>query len=217
MKIAAVSDVRRLDKSVIVDYGVDQAVLMENAAIAARETIERRWPIAGRKVLIVCGIGSNGGDGFALARHLHARGAEVTILIGGDEGKISGGAKSHYETVEQLSLPILILDSSPKPALLAKLDFGTFDLIVDALFGTGLSRSIEGRMAALVDSINGSGVPVLALDIPSGISGDSGEILGCAVQAEATVSFGLLKRGNLLYPGHRVGGDLVLFRDFLFP
>ncbi len=208
MKIGTARDVRRLDNSVITDYGVTQSVLMENAALAARDVITRRWGIRDRDVLIVCGAGNNGGDGFALARLLYARGAAVTLLMAGDPGKLTGAAADNYSIVRQLPLEILQLDSSPQPVLLNKLEFSRYHLIVDALFGIGLSRNLEGRMALLTGKINEADTPVLALDIPTGVSADTGKVLGTAVRAEATVTFGIPKRGNLLYPGCALGGAL---------
>lgn len=208
MKIGTARDVRKLDNSVISDYGVAQAVLMENAALAARDVVARRWGIGDRDVLILCGSGNNGGDGFALARLLYARGAAVSLLMAGDPGKLNGAAADNYHIVRQLPLEILQLDSSPQPPLLNKIDFSRYNLIVDGLFGTGLSRNLEGRMALLAERINESGTAVLALDIPSGVSADTGEILGTAIHAEATVTFGIPKRGNLLYPGAAAGGTL---------
>jgi len=230
VKIATALEARRLDSSMIVDYGVDESVLMENAAIAAREVIARRWGLSGRRVLIACGLGNNGGDGFALARLLYARGAVVTVLVAGRAG-ITKRSDATAKTATQRNLdsldgfqstggaagdnlrilrrmPLDIWPIHPVNALLAKTDFDAFDVIVDALFGTGLSRALEGPIAALVERINDSDTPVLSLDIPSGVSADTGEALGVAVQAEATVAFGILKRGNLLYPGFELGGDL---------
>lgn len=220
MKIGTAGEVRRLDEAMILDYGLDQAVLMENAACAARDVIQQRWGIREGRILVVCGTGNNGGDGFALARLLHARGAAVRVLIAGDIERASGAAESNYRILRRLPLDIIVLDSAPMPALLNTIDFEGFDLIADAIFGTGLSRNIEGRMAALVRRINragAAGVPVLSLDIPSGISADSGGVLGTAVRAEATVGFGMPKRGNLLYPGFDFGGRLYLSEISFIP
>jgi len=208
MKIGTARDIRRLDNSLITDYGVAQAVLMENAALAAREVVARQWGIGNRDILIVSGTGNNGGDGLALARLLYARGAAVSILIAGDPGKMTGAAADNYRIVKQLPLEILRLESSPQPPLLGKIDFNRYHLIVDALFGIGLSRNLEGRMALLADKVNKADTPVLAMDIPSGIDADTGAVLGTAIRADATVTFGIPKRGNLLYPGFDYGGTL---------
>lgn len=219
MKIGTAGEVRRLDEAMILDYGVDEALLMENAAAAARDVVQRRWGIAGRNILVVCGTGNNGGDGFALARLLYARGAGVRVLIAGDPGRISGAGESNYRMLQRLPLEISVLDAAPLPPLLNRMDFEEFDVIVDAVFGTGLSRNIEGRMAAVVNRINeagAAGAGVLSLDIPSGIDADSGGVMGTAVRAGATVSFGVPKRGNLLYPGFAFGGRLYL-SEISFP
>lgn len=214
MKIGRACDARRLDEAAMQDYGIASALLMENAAIAARDVIQSRWGIASKRVLVICGCGNNGGDGFALARHLYSCGAMLTILLAGDEDKISGDARANYQSARRLPLELLDLNSMPDNS--PEIHFNRFDIIVDALFGTGLSRNIEGQMEALINTINDAKVPVLSLDIPSGINSDSGEVLGCALKAEATVSFGILKRGNLLYPGHRLGGQLY-FSGISFP
>lgn len=216
MRIGTARDVRRLDSSVITDYGIPQSVLMENAAIAARDAIAELWSVPGRDILVVCGSGNNGGDGYALARLLYTRGAAVTVLAAGDPQKNGGAAAENAGIVGRLPLEVLRLDASPDPPLLKKLDFGRYDLIVDALFGIGLSRELEGRMAALVNRINESGTAVLSLDIPSGIDADTGAVLGRAVRADATVAFGIPKRGNLLYPGYELGGRLYL-SEISFP
>lgn len=216
MKIGTARNVRSSDHSLITDYGVAQAVLMENAAFAAREVVSRRWGIGNLDVLIVCGTGNNGGDGLALARLLYARGAAVTVLISGDPEKMTGAAGDNYRILRQLPLEILRLESSPQPPVLSKIDFSRYGLIVDALFGIGLSRNLEDRAALVVQKVNNSGVPVLAMDIPSGINADTGEIMGCAVRAEATVTFGIPKRGNLLYPGFDYGGTLY-YSEISFP
>jgi NAD(P)H-hydrate epimerase len=181
---------------------------MENAAVAARDVIVERWGIRDRDILVVCGSGNNGGDGFALARLLYARGAAVTVLVAGDPEEMKGAGADNYRILRQLPLEIIILESSPHPPVLDRLDLNDYHLIVDALLGTGISRNLEGRMALLISRINAADVPVLSLDIPTGVSADTGQVMGTAVNAEATVTFGLPKRGNLLYPGFALGGQL---------
>ena len=236
MKVATVLDARRLDSSAIVNYGVGEPVLMENAAIAAREVIAKRWGVPGRRVLIACGPGNNGGDGFALARLLYAQDAAVSVLVAGradiasrrsaavgaatskgysgELGNSGGAAENNLQILQRL--PLKILQLYPLTDLLTKADFDAFDVIVDALFGVGLSRDLEGPIATLVERINTSDTPVLSLDIPSGVNADTGEVFRVAIRAEATVAFGILKRGNLLYPGFELGGDLY-YSEISFP
>lgn len=216
LRIGTAQEVRQLDSLVISQYGVQQCVLMDNAAVAARQVIDECWKVRASKVLIVCGTGNNGGDGFALARHLHARGAYLTVLLIGDALRFSEGAKLHYETAQKLPIKILTIDNTDAYSPLSQFDFSPFDLIVDALLGTGLSRVLDGHMASLVKKINRCDTPVLSLDIPSGINADTGEVLGSAIEADVTVSFGILKRGNLLYPGYTFGGKLY-YSDISFP
>jgi len=230
VKVATALDIQRLDSSAIVNYGISESILMENAAIAARGVIARRWGVPGRRVLVACGPGNNGGDGFALARLLYSQGATVTVLVAGrsdinSRGGATVGAATNrgFDNSSRLQdsegaagdnlriaqrLPLKFLQLYSLTSLLAKTDFDSFDVIVDALLGVGLSRNLEGPMAALVERINASDTPILSLDIPSGVNADTGEVLGVAVRAEVTVVFGLLKRGNLLYPGFDLGGDL---------
>lgn len=208
MRIGTAKDVRKLDAAVITDYGVPQSVLMENAAFAAKTVADSRWGIEDRNVLVVCGSGNNGGDGFALARLLYAKGAAVTVLMAGNPENLKGAAADNFQTIR--SLPLEITHSEVIG------DFERFDYIVDALFGTGLSRPVEGRAAALIESLNRSTPPILSLDIPSGIDADTGEELGTSVRADATVTFGIPKRGNLLYPGFTRGGCLY-YSEISFP
>ena len=207
MKIATASESRQLDETMISNYGVPQIVLMENAAMAAREVIEWRWGIAGRKIALVCGTGSNGGDGFALARQLHSRGASITVIVSGDCRRIIGAAEINFNIISSTSIEIRYIEAASINPLNPSF-FNGFDLIVDAMFGTGLSRNLSGSAAKMVEVINESGIPVLALDIASGINADTGEVMGTAITAEATVCFALPKRGNLLYPGFQFGGQL---------
>lgn len=216
MRIGTANDVRRLDQSVIADFGIPQSILMENAALAARETISRTLEIEGKDILVICGGGNNGGDGLALARLLYARGAAVSVLMAADPGKLNGAAAENWAVVNRLPLEVLQLDASPEPQVLGRLNLESRDLLVDALFGTGLSREIQGPLALLIERINNSATPVVALDIPSGVNADTGVILGCAIRADATATFGIPKRGNLLYPGHQLCGKLYL-SEISFP
>ncbi len=180
-----------------IEGGVPGLTLMENAGAAVAAEVARRFPDA-RRVAVLCGPGNNGGDGFVAARLLQDRGYTVRLGFAGDAGRLPPDAatmaRSWTGGVEPLS-----------PKL-----FETADVVVDALFGAGLARPIEGTMAALIVAVNASGLPVIAVDVPSGIDGTSGEVRGLAIRALATVTFFRLKRGHLLLPGREHCGELVL-------
>lgn len=176
--------------------GVPGAVLMEKAgqAVAAGALAVGR----GRPVLVVCGPGNNGGDGFVAARHLQAAGRDVRVAMLGDRARLTGDAAAMAARWDGDIAPL-------SPDLLE----GT-GVVVDALFGAGLSKPVEGPAAEMIAAINGSGVPAVAVDVPSGVDGTTGAVRGIAVEAYRTVTFFRLKPGHLLMPGRTLCGDLRL-------
>lgn len=178
-----------------IDSGVPGAVLMENAGIGVADEVSLRFPDA-LSVSVLCGPGNNGGDGFVAARHLLERGYRVRLGFNGDPAKLpadaAGMAARFTGAIEPLQTDLIA-------------DAGA---IVDGLFGAGLARSIEGTLAGLIDRVNASGAPVIAIDVPSGIDGTTGAIRGTAVRACATVTFFRRKPGHLLLPGRLHCGDV---------
>ncbi|MCD4688044.1 MAG: NAD(P)H-hydrate dehydratase [Desulfuromonadaceae bacterium] len=204
MNVSTVSQMRAMDCAAIEQYGIAEELLMENAGQAACTVLQSMAPVVGRRVLIFCGLGNNGGDGLVLARKLHSLAAEVRIYLLGDPSRFSGAAKLNLDIVRHLPLNMeQLVDSNTLADELARCD-----TVVDAIYGTGLSREISGLQGQVIELINNSGKPVLSLDIPSGVAGNTGQALGIAVQATATVTFGLPKIGNLLYPGFARCGTL---------
>ena len=163
--------------------------LMENAGRAVANALARRSPYGAPQVRIVAGPGNNGGDGFVAARILADRGLPVRLLLLGDRSRLKGDAAEAFRRWQGPTEP-----ASPQALAGA-------DAIVDALFGAGLDRAIDGAAAELIAAINAAGVPVLAVDLPSGIHGGTGAVLGTAVQATDTVTFFRRKPGHLLLPG----------------
>ena len=204
MKISRVQEMREADASAIADFGFSQEILMENAGNAAFFTIQQVMAVDAKKFVVFCGVGNNGGDGLVVARKLHSNGARVSIFLLGDPQKFTGSAKLNYEIAQKLNLPVKRLQSAAE----AQGDVSRADAIIDALFGTGLSREVGGLYKEIIEHINASGKTVFSLDIPSGINGDTGQVMGTAVKAHQTVTFGLPKLGNLLYPGFEQGGKL---------
>lgn len=176
--------------------GVSGDALMEAAGLAAANEIRARW--ASRPVVVLCGPGNNGGDGFVIARHLAEAGWPVSLYLLGDRDHLSGDAALHAArwtgAVEALS-PDAIEGA---------------ELIVDALFGAGLARPLDGVALETVNRISESGVPCVAIDVPSGVHGDTGMVLGAAPRAELTVTFFRRKPGHLLMPGRDRAGRVVV-------
>lgn len=197
---------RRLDREASELFGIPESLLMENAALAVAGVMEKAGPVAGERIVIFCGLGNNGGDGFAIARKLLSRGAGVTVFFLGLPEKLSGAARMNYDILFRLPLQVERLESTE--GLAARL--ASSHRIVDALFGTGLTREVSGIHREVIEEMNRSGKPVYSVDIPSGVSGDTGEIPGAAVRAHHTVTLGLPKRGNLLYPGAEACGRLYV-------
>ena len=175
--------------------GVPGARLMENAGRAVAEDVARRFPDAAR-VAVLCGPGNNGGDGFVAALHLQDKGYVVALGLLGDAAKLPADAvamaKRWGGPVKPLRLDLL----------------AGADVVVDAIFGAGLARPIEGMVAALIDAVNERGLPVVAVDVPSGVDGTTGAVRGAAIRATATTTFFRLKPGHLLLPGRLYCGEV---------
>ena len=206
MKVSSVAEMRALDRQAIEGFGIPEDVLMENAGEAAFAVLGRAFGLAGKRFIIVCGVGNNGGDGFVLARRLHAVEAVLKVVVVGDQNRLRGAALKNRQILSRLPVKVEALQDINHLAA----DLAACDVVVDALLGTGLSRPVAGLQHEVIERVNGSGKTVLSLDIPSGVHGDTGAVLGAAVRADLTVTFGLPKRGNLLWPGFGHCGTLYL-------
>jgi hydroxyethylthiazole kinase-like uncharacterized protein yjeF len=190
-------EVRAFDSWAINTLGVPGVVLMENAGRSCAELIKQK--LAGvheQKVCIFCGTGNNGGDGYVIARHLLNSGFKVAVVICGDRSKIKGDAKINLDILEGLNQPIEQLNlKSDNIARQVKTYAAGADMLVDALFGTGLKGQLSDVYTQLIESINSRNCPILAVDIPSGLDCDTGELLGAAIKANYTVTFVAVKKG----------------------
>jgi len=208
MKIATAKQMASLDAAAINEIGIPGLVLMENAGRSTVEAaVERFGDPRGKPVAVFVGPGNNGGDGLVIARHLHQRGAEVRVFLLADEDRMKGDAAVNLAIVKNLALPLHRCATVEKLAAV-KDEAARCQLVIDALFGTGLQRDVTGHFAAAVDHMNLLPAPVVAVDLPSGLDADRGQALGTAVQASLTVTFGLVKPGHLLYPGRDLCGTL---------
>ena len=206
MKVSSVEQMREMDRQAAENLGISEEILMENAGAASYQVLSREFGVAGRRYVIFCGIGNNGGDGLVVARHILSGGGTPRVLLVGDPDRFRGAAKTNWEIVERLPIEV----KRVKEIAAVRSSVIHSDGIVDALFGTGLDRAVSGIYEQVIELINLSGKPVLSLDIPSGVSGDTGEVMGTAVRADHTVTFGLPKIGNMLYPGYGLCGKLHL-------
>ena len=184
--------VRAIDRYAIETLGVAGVVLMENAGRGAADVAERfAQQRALHHVAVVAGGGNNGGDGFVIARHLAMRGLHVVVFLAADETKLTPDAAVNLGILRRLARDIRQVDD---PAGLGG-ELRSFDLIIDAIGGTGITGPLYGRTAAVVEQVNAAGRPVLAVDIPTGLDCDSGEAPGSAVRATLTVTFVARKVG----------------------
>jgi len=206
MKISHVNEMRNLDRRAIEEYGIAQEILMENAGQAAYFTILKEFGVKNKNFVFFCGVGNNGGDGLVVARKIYSNGGMVTVFILGDHSKFQGASKQNFDIVNKLQINVIDLHD----VSLALETVKESDAIIDAIFGTGLDREVKGEYKDVINMINASHKTVFSIDIPSGIHGDTGQVMGTAVKAHYTTTFGLPKTGNLLYPGFEQGGKLYV-------
>jgi NAD(P)H-hydrate epimerase len=192
------AQVRALDRYAIDELGTAGYELMSRAGAAALACLRRRWPDA-KRITVVCGSGNNGGDGYVLARLARQQGLKVTAIALTDPTQLQGDAKLAWQGFSAAGgQAIAWLDASVANA----------DVIVDAIFGTGLSRALDAAVCAHIDAMNAAEAPILALDIPSGLHADTGKVMGAAVQADCTITFVGLKIGLYVGVAQDYVGDL---------
>ncbi|MCD6566075.1 MAG: NAD(P)H-hydrate dehydratase [Bacteroidales bacterium] len=206
MKISYVNEMRNLDQLAIEKYGITQEILMENAGQAAYFTILKEFGVKNKNFVFFCGVGNNGGDGLVVARKIYSNGGMVTVFILGDCSKFQGASKQNFNIVNKLQIKMIDLQDVSSALETVK----ESDAIIDAIFGTGLDREVKGEYKDVINMINASHKTVFSIDIPSGIHGDTGQVMGTAVKADYTTTFGLPKTGNLLYPGFDHVGKLYV-------
>lgn len=210
MILVTAAESRELDRLTIERYGTPGPVLMDRAATGATRALLARFSgLRGRRVVVCAGKGNNGGDGLLMARLLRRRGVKAEVLLLGARAEVRGDAALALATAQRARVPLHAVESG---AALRKAvaRFGGAALIVDAVFGTGLNAPVSGLHAECIEAINASGVPVFAVDIPSGLHADRGAPLGVAVQAAATATFGFAKLGQVIHPGISYVGDLTV-------
>jgi len=209
MKLVTGHTMQELDRRAITACGVPSLTLMENAGRACADQIHARFGRTGStRALIMAGKGNNGGDGYVIARLLAERGWQVRVCVLADQAQVGGDAG-----VNLARLPAGMALFCPREGELPTLvqeELSGADVIVDALLGTGLNSTVGGVYCEAIDLINSAGRPVAAVDIPSGIHADTGQVMGRAVRATTTVTFACAKQGHCFYPGAEYTGYLVV-------
>ena len=209
MKIVTPNEMKEIDRKSIHEIGIPGPVLMENAALKVfNVAMDMLGGVRAKRILIFAGKGNNGGDGLAAARHLKNHGAHVEIFLLGDKNSLSGDAKLNFSIIINMDIPVYEILSSEGVEHIKTTLHG--DLVIDALLGTGISGAVKPPISDAIKLINDSGIPILSVDIPSGINGENGTICETAVRANQTVTFALPKRGHFLYPGAEYTGKLII-------
>lgn len=209
MKVVSAQQMKDMDNRAIREFEVPGIVLMENAGLRVVEEITRDYAVNNMKIVVICGRGNNGGDGFVVARRLINLGAQVLIYALSLEKNYRGDALINLRILFHMGAQVKYLLNEEDLFLLED-DLSRAGIVIDALLGTGLEKEVQGLMADVIERINDAQRPVYSVDIPSGVQADSGEVMGCAVKASRTVTFALPKLGLLLYPGASYAGEVVV-------
>ncbi|MGC9260601.1 MAG: NAD(P)H-hydrate epimerase [Phycisphaerae bacterium] len=183
-----------VDRRAVEQFGIPMVALMENAGRQVAD-ITRSYTLEGSAVLILVGAGNNGGDGLVAARHLANRGHAVRIVLIAEESKFKGAAQTQLQIVRSMNLPVQVLPQSTQALSQWLEQSHVGDAVIDAMFGTGLNRPLDGLVRELIVNLNAAGQRVVSVDLPSGLDCDTGKPLGVVVQAAHTVSFCGMKIG----------------------
>ncbi len=213
MKILSSEAMKGFDRRTIEEYGLPGAVLMETAGQRVTEFIRAIMPDPA-KMLVLAGPGNNGGDGLVIARLLAKAGYEVSLWSTVRPGSYKGEAAIFEKYLLKTSFPVQRLNSHEELTLFNR-ELENADLLVDALLGTGIDRPVEGLVADIIEAVNLSRKPVLAVDIPSGVNSDSGAVMGGAIRARWTITFAFPKLGLLLQPGASLAGEIIVGEIFI--
>jgi hydroxyethylthiazole kinase-like uncharacterized protein yjeF len=210
MRVLNAAQMREADRRTIEEIGISSLVLMENAGRQAVAAIEAVYTdLLERQVAVLCGRGSNGGDGFVVARTLIQRGVDVSVFLIGRVADVRGDARINLEILGHLGLTVVeVADSQAWELHFSELSDCT--LIVDAIFGTGLNAPVSGFIESVVTDVNASGIPVVAIDLPSGLSADSPEPIGPSIEANLTITLAAPKLPLVLPPAETRAGDIVI-------
>jgi len=208
MKVATAEQMQELDRKAVETYRIPGIVLMENAGRGAAEVISNVFPdLQKKRIAIVAGKGNNGGDGFVIGRHLLNKGISTKVFLLTESRSLRGDAETNYQIFSRMKGEVVSIPSS-KDYQKVKRDLEKFDLLIDGIFGTGLDAEVRGYYREVIDHLNTLKKPIVAIDIPSGLSANTGKPLGTAIRASLTITFGLPKVGHLISPGIDYVGEV---------
>jgi len=210
MKIVTIDEIKTIEQRAMQEYEIPSILLMENAGNEVAHQIETiMGTLHNKKISIFAGKGNNGGDGYVVARHLHNRGAKVKVFLIGSESIVTGDALTNLQIISHMGIDVIeVVNDGDWDKVKIAMNFT--DCVVDALVGTGFRDQLIGTMAQVVGSINNTKKMVIAIDIPSGVDADTGQVSGIAVKAQHTITFSLPKQGLLLYPGASYAGNVMV-------
>jgi NAD(P)H-hydrate epimerase len=207
IKIVTAEEMQKMDRFAIEEIGIPGVVLMENAGLEiARIIMDYLLDMGDPLVHIFCGKGNNGGDGFVVARHLSNHEIDTVVFCVVKEEQIKGDALINYKVIKKMGIPIEFISSNPD--LDAYLDNEVPDLLVDALLGTGIKGAVRGFVKEVIEAINDFEIPVVSIDLPSGLNADTGKVEGSAIFSDITVTMALPKRCHIFYPAKNYVGEL---------
>ena len=204
LKLITSEEMRELEKTAIEDFGVPSIILMENAAIGFFNELKNKTDLSGKKICVCTGKGNNGGDGFAVSRHISNSGYDVSCVLSFDEttaeSSLTNDAYTNYKAAKNMGIPMLSADEPLEK----------YDIIIDALLGTGIKGAARKAEADIIEKINQANSFVCAVDIPSGADASSGKVSGSSVRADMTITFAFAKVGHFLYPAKEYVGELSI-------
>ncbi len=208
MRVVTPEQMKEIDETAINDFGIPGMVLMENAAFGVvREVRKILGDIPGKRVAVLAGKGNNGGDAFAVARHLFNMGACTNVYVFSKLADIGGDAKTNLDILVKMGIEINEVTKDEKVDEI-KAGVKWAEVVVDGLLGTGLKGEVKGVMASIIELVNNCSVPVVAVDIPSGVNGETGKVSKACIRARTTVTFTFPKLGQLIHPGCEYVGNL---------
>lgn len=210
IRVCTSQEIHELDLRASREYGLETSILMENAGRRTASVVIQEFPRAGidHEIILFAGKGQNGGDCFVAARHLHCLDRAVRVFVLESEHQFNTSTAENFHRLERLGVPLAQVRSSDELFAFFESSPGPFT-VVDGILGTGVKGQLDGLYFDAVELINRLGYPVVSIDVPSGVDGDTGEILGTAIRATLTVSLAFPKRGHFIYPASKHRGRLI--------